>query len=185
MPDSPSNDLHSIDSISTIKTDIESILGLPFSPNNYVKHLESGQLTFRRILEAVSNAKKIICIEFYLFKDDATGKKLAEILKEKSSQGVQVYLLYDHFGSFLTSRRFWSDLKKVGIKVHVSNPFRWTSPKGYIYRNHKKLLIIDGQKVFIGGFNIADEYHGYVRKKNKQMARHRRLHRRTDRIHIA
>ncbi len=168
MADSPSNNLNSVDSISNIKTEIENILGLPFSPNNYVKHLESGQLTFQRILEAVSNAKTVICIESYLFKDDESGRKLAEILKEKAAQGVQVYLLYDHFGSFLTSRKFWTDLKKVGIKVHVSHPFKWTSPRGYIYRNHKKLLIIDGQKVFIGGFNIADEYHGYVRKKKNR-----------------
>jgi cardiolipin synthase len=168
MPDSSTNDSNSIDSISNIKTEIERILGLPFSPNNYVKHLESGQLTFQTILEAVSNAKTVICIEFYLFKDDETGKKLAEILKEKAAQGVQVYLLYDHFGSFLTSHKFWTDLKTVGIKVHVSHPFKWTSPKGYIYRNHKKLLIIDGLKVFIGGFNIADEYHGYVRKKKNR-----------------
>jgi len=168
MPDSPSDCSHSIDSTANIKNEIESIIGLPFSPNNYVKYLETGQLTFQTILEAVSNAKKVICIEFYLFKDDETGKKLAEILKEKAGQGVQIYLLYDHFGSFLTSRRFWSDLKKVGIKVHVSHPFKWTFPQGYIYRNHKKLLIIDGLKVFIGGFNIADEYHGYVRKKKNR-----------------
>ena len=168
MPDSPSNYSHSFDSISTVKKDIENILGLSFSPNNYVQHLESGQLTFQTILEAVSNANNFICIEFYLFKDDETGRKLAYVLKEKAGQGVQIYLLYDHFGSFLTSRRFWSDLKKVGIKIQVSNPFKWTSPKGYIYRNHKKLLLIDGCKVFIGGFNIADEYHGYVRKKKNR-----------------
>ena len=168
MPDSPTSHSHSGDSTVKIKTEIESILGLPFSPNNYVKHLESGQLTFQTILEAVSNAKKVICIEFYLFKDDETGRKLAEVLKEKAGQGVQIYLLYDHFGSFLTSRRFWSDLKKVGINVQVSHPFKWSSPKGYMYRNHKKLLIIDGCQVFIGGFNIADEYHGYVRKKKNR-----------------
>ena len=168
MPDSPPNHSHTLDTITITKTEIERILGLPFSPNNYVKPLESGKLTFQIILESVSNAKKVICIEFYLFKDDESGRKLAEILKEKAAQGVQVYLLYDHFGSFLTSRRFWSDLKKVGINVQVSHPFKWTYPQGYIYRNHKKLLIIDGQKVFIGGFNIADEYHGYVRKKKNR-----------------
>ena len=168
MPDSSSTDAHSGDSFVNIKTDIERILGLPFSPDNYVNPFESGQLTFQAILEAVSYAKKVICIEFYIFKDDETGRKLAEILKEKAAQGVQIYLLYDHFGSFLTSYKFWSDLKKVGINVQVSHPFKWTSPTSYIYRNHKKLLIIDGRKVFIGGFNIADEYHGYVRKKKNR-----------------
>ena len=146
---------------------IEGILSLPFSKNNKVKLLTSGEETFTSILEAVSGARSIICIEFYMFKDDDTGKRLAEILKRKANEGVNVYLLYDHFGSFLTSRRFWSDLKKAGVKVKVSHTFRWSAPRGYIYRNHKKLLLIDGQKAFMGGFNIADEYHRHFKKTKK------------------
>ena len=64
MPDSSSTDSHSGDSFVNIKTEIERILGLPFSPDNYVNPFESGQLTFQAILEAVSYAKKVICIEF-------------------------------------------------------------------------------------------------------------------------
>jgi len=148
------------------KSAIENVLGAPFTENNKVQLLKSGRETFQTILDLVSAAKEIICIEFYIFKDDDTGKKLAGILKEKAMEGVSVYLLYDHFGSFLTSRHFWSDLKKSGVKVRVSNPFKWTAPREYMYRNHKKLLIIDGTKAITGGFNIADEYHGYFRKRN-------------------
>jgi len=144
---------------------IESILGAHFTENNKVRLLQSGQETFQAILDSVSTAEKNICIEFYIFKDDATGNKLAEVLKEKARQGVKVYLLYDHFGSFLTSARFWSDLKKEGVKVRVSHPFRFSSFRSYLYRDHKKLLIIDGKKAFTGGFNIADEYHGYFKKR--------------------
>jgi cardiolipin synthase len=149
------------------KSTIENILGLSFTQGNKVKLLKSGEETFTLILEAVSGARSNICIEFYIFKDDDTGKKLAEALKRKAKEGVNVYLLYDHFGSFLTSRRFWSDLKRSGIHVKVSHPFRWSAPRGYIYRNHKKLLLIDGQTAFLGGFNIADEYHGYFKKRTK------------------
>jgi cardiolipin synthase len=150
------------------KSELEKILDLPFADNNDVQLFQTGQETFQEILSALSNARDIICIEIYIFKDDESGRKLAEILKEKAAQGVQIYLLYDHFGSFLTSRKFWTDLKKVGIKVQVSHTFRWSSPRGYIYRNHKKILIIDGEKVFIGGFNIADEYHGYLKKRKNR-----------------
>lgn len=149
------------------KSTIEDILDVHFTANNHVQILESGQATFQRILDCVSTARDVICIEFYIFKDDETGKKLAEALKEKARQGVRVYLLYDHFGSFLTSRNFWSDLKKAGIRIRVSHPFKWSAPRGYKYRNHKKLLIIDGKKAFTGGFNIADEYHGYFKKRTK------------------
>ena len=149
------------------KPSIEKILGLPFSYNNKVTLLTSGEETFNSILEAISGAKSSICIEFYIFKDDDTGKKVSGALKRKAGEGVSVYLLYDHFGSFLTSRRFWSDLKRAGVNVKVSHPFRWSAPRGYIYRNHKKLLLIDGQKAFLGGFNIADEYHGHFKKTIK------------------
>lgn len=149
------------------KTEIEKILGLPFTKNNNVRLLQSGLEVFQSILDAVSTAQRTICIEFYIFKDDDTGNKLSSLLKEKSRQGVSVYLLYDHFGSFLTARNFWSALKKEGVKVRVSHPFKLSSLKSYIYRDHKKLLIIDGQKAFMGGFNIADEYHRFFRKKKK------------------
>jgi len=144
---------------------IETILGLPFTENNKVRILKTGKETFQTILNTVSSARKIICIEFYIFKDDNSGRQLAELLKKKAAEGVSVYLLYDHFGSFLTSRSFWLDLKKEGVKVRVSHPFKWSSLKEYIYRNHKKLLIIDGKIAFTGGFNIADEYHGYFKKR--------------------
>ncbi len=149
------------------KSIIENISGMPFSANNQVRLLKSGKETFIEILDSIRAARHIICIEFYIFKDDDTGKKVAELLKEKASEGVNIYLLYDHFGSFLTSRNFWLDLKKKGVRIRASHPFRWSAPRGYFYRDHKKLLVIDGEKAFIGGFNIADEYHGYLRKRKK------------------
>jgi len=147
------------------KSGIEKIIRGSFTENNRVRILKSGQETFQAILDTIASAQKIICIEFYIFKDDNTGRKLAALLKEKAGQGIPVYLLYDHFGSFLTSSKFWLDLKKEGIKVRVSHPFKWSSLKGYIYRNHKKLLLVDGTKAFTGGFNIADEYHGYFKTR--------------------
>ncbi len=146
------------------KSAIEKVLGTPFTENNYVRILESGNKTFQTIFDSIKNAKDIICIEFYIFKDDHTGKKFAELLKGKARQGVRIYFLYDHFGSFMTSGGFWRNLKISGVNLCASHPFKWTSPGKYIYRNHKKLLIIDSQKAFTGGFNIADEYHGHHRK---------------------
>lgn len=144
------------------KSTIEKILGTPFTLNNYVRLLPSGEETFQTILDSLSSACKIICIEFYIFKDDETGKKTAELLKKKAQEGVAVYILYDHYGSYLrTSKSFWLDMKKAGISLRTSHPFKWSNPTQYIHRDHKKLLIIDGQKAFTGGFNIGDEYYGY------------------------
>ena len=149
------------------KSSIENILGFPFSEDNDVELLVSGKEIFQKILDCISAAKDTICIEFYIFRDDATGKKVAELLKEKAKQGVKVYLLYDHFGSFLTSANFWKDLRESGIELKVANPFRWSSPGIYLYRNHKKLLLIDGETAMLGGFNIADEYHHAFKRKKR------------------
>ena len=165
MPDSSAFRLHTSGAGNAFgKSAIEEALVIPFTEDNYVRLLRSGEETFQSIFEAVTNARDIICVEFYIFKDDNTGKRLAELLKQKVTEGLRVYVLYDHFGSFMTSRNFWSDLKKAGLNLRASHPFKWSAPRLYIHRDHKKLLIIDGQKAFTGGFNIADEYGGYFRK---------------------
>ncbi|MBI5739908.1 MAG: hypothetical protein HZA16_04225 [Nitrospirae bacterium] len=164
MNDSSAARLSKSDDRVINKSQIENILGILFSENNVVRFLKSGQETFQAILDSVSAARKSICIEFYIFKDDTVGRRLADLLKEKAREGVRVCLLYDHFGSFLTSARFWSGLRKEGVLVKVSHPFRFSSLRSYVYRDHKKLLILDGEKAFTGGFNIADEYHGYFKK---------------------
>lgn len=149
------------------KSVIEKILGIPFTEDNYVRLLKSGEETFQAIFDSAADAKEIICIEFYIFNDDDTGRKFAKLLKEKAQRGIKVYVLYDHFGSIATSGDFWTDLRKAGINIRASHPFKWLSPRHYIHRNHKKLLIIDGRKAFTGGFNIADEYGGYFGKRKK------------------
>jgi len=146
------------------KSAVEEILKTSFTENNYVRLLQSGEEIFQAIFESIRDAQHIICIEFYIFKNDDTGKKLAELLKEKVKQGVEVYFLYDHFGSLRTPIGFWRELKKAGINLRASHPFKWSSPQHYIHRDHKKLLIIDGEKAFTGGFNIGDEYHGYLKR---------------------
>jgi len=149
------------------KKQIQRVYGAPFTDWNKVTLLWRGKETFQKIFDAVKNAKELLCLEFYIFRDDETGHELSEILKKKASEGVKVYILYDHFGSFGTPFKFWKSLKRAGIHVRSSRPFKWTSPFQYVYRDHKKLIIIDGQKAFTGGLNIANEYRGYHTLKRK------------------
>ena len=149
------------------KKHIQRVSGASFTDGNKVTLLWKGKETFQKIFDAVRNAKELLCLEFYIFRDDETGHELSEILKKKVSEGVKVYILYDHFGSFETPLRFWKSLKRAGIHVRASHPFKWTSPFQYVYRDHKKLIIIDGEKAFTGGLNIANEYSGYYKFKRK------------------
>lgn len=102
----------------------------------------------------------MICLEFYIFRNDETGTELAELLKQKAAEGVRVCLLYDHFGSLATPLEFWKGLQQAGVEVRASHPFKWTSPLHYVHRDHTKLIIVDGKAAFTGGLNIANEYRG-------------------------
>lgn len=140
---------------------IEDIVKEKFSAANSIRLLWRDKESFTSIFENVKMARRLICLEFYIFRNDETGKELAEILKEKSRSNVQVYVLYDHFGSFGTPVSFWDSLKKAGIKIAASRPFKWISPFHYVHRNHSKLIVIDAEKAFTGGLNIANEYSGF------------------------
>jgi len=150
------------------RTGIEKVYNNSFTDGNRVQLLwQSGEL-FKVIFDAVAKAKKLICLEFYIFRNDETGIKLAKLLKKKAREGVYIYVLYDHFGSLGTPWKFWLELKRAGINVRASHPFKWTAPLRYVHRDHKKLIIIDGGKAFTGGLNIANEYRGYYFKRLKR-----------------
>ncbi|MCX7913675.1 MAG: phospholipase D-like domain-containing protein [Thermodesulfovibrionales bacterium] len=147
---------------------IERIIEEKFSIATDIKLLWKGPDSFNTIFETVKEAKELICLAFYIFRSDETGRALAEILKKKSQEGVNVYVLYDHFGSFGTPRSFWKDMKAAGVKVRSSRPFQWKNPFRYVHRDHRKLIIIDLVKAFTGGLNIANEYSGFhIRSREK------------------
>jgi len=116
----------------------------------------------------MDGAKRFICLQFYIIRDDDTGRAFSALLRKKAEEGVSVYILHDHFGSFGTPRRFWQEMKRAGIKVRVCYPFNWRAPLHYVHRDHRKLIVIDAEKAFTGGLNIANEYSGFrLRKRRK------------------
>lgn len=150
------------------RAELERLYGDHFTDGNKVRLLWKGEDLFQTIFDVIASARKLICLEFYIFRNDETGIELANLLKKKSKEGINVYIIYDHFGSFGTSMRFWKDLRSANIHVKASYPFKWTAPLRYVHRDHKKLIIIDGEKAFTGGLNIANEYSGYYSKKIKR-----------------
>jgi cardiolipin synthase len=147
---------------------IERIFKLKFSLATHVQLLWKEKDSFKTIFDAVKGAEKFICLQFYIFKNDETGIALSELLKQKSRDGVKVYVLYDHFGSLGTPRSFWKDMNKAGIKIRASHPFKWTAPFHYVHRDHRKLIVIDLKRAFTGGLNIANEYSGFhLRRRSR------------------
>ncbi|HVP77499.1 MAG TPA: phospholipase D-like domain-containing protein [Thermodesulfobacteriota bacterium] len=147
---------------------IERIFKHPFSVATHIRLLWKGRDSFQIIFDAVERAEKLICLQFYIFKNDETGKALSRLLRQKSLEGVKVYILYDHFGSFGTPRSFWKEMRLAGILIRASHPFRWTAPFNYVHRDHRKLIVIDSKQAFSGGLNIANEYSGFhIRKRSR------------------
>ena len=126
---------------------------------NKINIYSSGVETFDSIFEAIRNAKNHIHIEFFIFEDDKLSNKLRELLIQKSKEGVRVRMIYDYVGSFNLSRKYLHSLRLSGVYVRPFLPLRLRLRRSKInYRNHRKLIIVDGIVGFTGGVNIADRY---------------------------
>ena len=129
---------------------------------NEVKILQNGEATFSAILKELSDAKHHIHMEYYIYEDDGIGNTIKDLLIEKAQQGLEVRLIIDAIGSWGLSKRFLRELKQNGVKLAVFMPVRFPLVANKInYRNHRKIIVIDGKTGFVGGLNIADRYiHG-------------------------
>ncbi len=146
---------------------------LPFTTGNQVELLIDGQDTYRAMLQAIAEAKDYILLQSYIINDDQIGNEFKQALITKAQQGVRISILYDKIGSHKLSRTYLKSLRHHDIKVEG---FGNNSSKGsrfqINFRNHRKILIIDGQIGFMGGLNIGDEYLG----KNPQFGAWRDTH---------
>lgn len=138
-----------------------------FTDDNKVEIFTDGGKLFSTLFEDIKNAKQSIHILYYMIKNDATGRELVCLLADKAREGVEVRLLYDKLGSLFTSNKMFDTLKQAGGKVEIFFPFniRFSSYLRINYRNHRKIVVIDGNIGYTGGMNIANEYRGMFSKK--------------------
>lgn len=112
------------------------------------------------VLCAIASAKHHVHVQFYIFMDDATGRLLRDALIDKARQGVKVRLLYDDVGSWKAKNSFFSCMQQEGIEVYPFGEVKFAAlTKRVNYRNHRKVVIVDGKVGYIGGMNIADRYY--------------------------
>lgn len=133
--------------------------------NNTVKIFTDGREKFDVLFEDIKNAHDFIHLQYYIFKNDEIGSKLIQLLIEKAKQGVKVRILYDDLGSRSLRRRAFKELLAAGGEVEAFFPSKFPLINFRMnYRNHRKLVIIDGMIGYIGGFNVGDEYLGLNKK---------------------
>jgi cardiolipin synthase len=140
---------------------IESISGVPLVAGNKVTLLIDGPATYAAMFEAIQNAKDHINLETYIFDDDEVGRKFADLLLQKQSEGVQVNLIYDSLGCLNTPAAFFQRLRDGGILALEYNPINPAKARKkwlLTNRDHRKILIVDGSVAFTGGVNISRVY---------------------------
>lgn len=147
-------------------------------PKNGIKIFIDGQDKLKNLLADIENAKESINIEYYIFDDDETGKSVMNALIKKAKEGVKVKLIYDSIGCLKAPRRFFRKLKKAGGEVAEFFP-----PFAYIrminlkmnYRNHKKIVVIDGKIAYTGGMNIRNDHMNKGKKLHPWRDAHLRI----------
>lgn len=133
----------------------------PFTSDNAVDIYTTGGEKFKNLLHDIDQAQNHIHLQYYIIKKDNLGKRIRDALIEKAKQGVKVRVLYDELGSRTLPNNFFADLRKAGGEVEVFFPSKFAFINFRMnYRNHRKIVIIDGKIGYVGGFNIGDEYLG-------------------------
>ncbi|MFJ7729347.1 cardiolipin synthase [Neobacillus sp. NPDC097160] len=133
----------------------------PISFDTSTKVLTNGDETFSHIIEQLKRARHHIHLEYYIVRHDQIGQEIKDILIEKARQGVKIRFLFDAVGSWQLSKTYINDLRNAGIETVSFGPVKLPFLNNkFNFRNHRKIIVIDGTIGFVGGLNIGDEYLG-------------------------
>ncbi len=134
----------------------QSLLAL----DNNVDIYFSGKDALAAMCKAMEEATKHIHLQSFIIEDDKTGNHFKDILIKKAKEGVEVRFMYDGMGGRFLTKKFLRELREANVEVLNFSPFRWIFPPLIVnYRNHRKILVVDGRIGFLGGVNIADRYY--------------------------
>jgi cardiolipin synthase len=140
---------------------IKGIRDVVHFQHNRVCLLPHGGDFFPALFQALANATRSICAEFYIIKPDSTGKAFAHALQEAVGRGLEVTLIYDAIGCFDTPTSYFQELRAAGVRCLPFNQPAFSRLHWLDIRDHRKMVVIDGVTAFLGSINVADEYAGY------------------------
>ncbi len=139
--------------------------GLPFTSGNELELLIDGEETFDHLFSAIDGARDYLCVNFYIVKHDRIGTRFQRALIERAKAGVRVWFLFDEIGSHKLPKKYLRELEAAGVKCLAFGTNRyWWSRLQVNFRNHRKILVADGNIAFVGGLNVGDEYLGRNQK---------------------
>lgn len=134
--------------------------GAPRVDGNAIRLQFDGPATFDAWIEAIDRAREYVHFENYILRDDRVGRVFRDALVRKAREGIQVRVMYDWVGCWATRRRYWKPFREAGAEVQAFNPPSIRDPFGLLQRDHRKMVCVDGEIAFIGGFCVGNEWAG-------------------------
>jgi cardiolipin synthase len=148
--------------LEQVEAVVRRLTNIPFTRGNRVTLLVDAEATYDAMLEAIAAAESYVLVQFYIVRDDGSGRALRDALIEKARSGVRVHFLYDEIGSMKLPSTYLDAMRAESIEVSGFRTTQGIRNRFQInFRNHRKLLIVDGRTGFIGGHNLGDEYLKY------------------------
>lgn len=157
-----SRELEVIDDIRNSDEQVlTQLVDAPLTSGNHARLLVDGEATFQEIFDYIDAARHYIIVQFYIIQDDVLGKRFQMKLVEKAREGIEVYFLFDEIGSHALSGNYIAILQRAGVQVSAFRRTRGKANRFQInFRNHRKVVVVDGRAAFVGGHNVGDEYLG-------------------------
>lgn len=150
---------------SVLRSVLERDFGIPFSDNNSVVLLPTGQQKFDAMFAAIRQARHYVHLEYFNFRNDSIGLALFDLLGQKAAEGVEVRAMFDSFGNSSNDsplkNRHIEAIRATGVEVEEFDPIKFPWFNHALHRDHRKIVVVDGAVCFAGGMNVADYYiHG-------------------------
>ncbi|MGM0639109.1 MAG: phospholipase D-like domain-containing protein, partial [Pseudomonadota bacterium] len=143
---------------------VEQLAQMPLTRGNRAELLIDGEATFESLFDGIARAKEYVLIQFFIVRNDALGIELQRRLQQVAERGVRVYFLYDEMGSHKLNEGYLRDLANSGVEVSAFRSSRGFRHRFQLnFRNHRKVLVVDGREGWVGGFNVGVEYLGQGR----------------------
>nr|WP_163503256.1 cardiolipin synthase [Halomonas socia] len=155
---------------------VEQLAMMPLTSGNRAELLIDGEATFASLFAGIDAAEEYLLVQFFIVRNDALGLQFKDHLERAVERGVRVYFLYDEIGSRKLGDGYLNDLHDAGVAVSAFNSSRGVRHRFQLnFRNHRKVLVVDGREGWLGGFNVGVEYLGQHRKHGPWRDTHLKL----------
>ncbi|MFO7817571.1 MAG: cardiolipin synthase [Thermodesulfobacteriota bacterium] len=150
---------HEVQELTASQQALVNLTERPVLRHNKTELLIDGEVTFASIFNAMDSARSYILVQFFIVEDDQLGNKFKARLIQKARENVRVYFLYDEIGSHQLPKKYLQELRESGVDVIAFHTTKGRANRFQLnFRNHRKIVVVDGEVAFVGGHNVGDEY---------------------------